>query len=99
MGHRTDEGIPISPCKMLIYIFLQLQHLLFCHNCLSQQLASLPLQILLGAEIARREQEVIRECFVGSTGLVLTLHSEVVIKSEATEFLMHASSSPEISGH
>lgn len=51
LGAQSREHVEwhptISPCKMLIYVFLQLRHLLFCHNCPSQQLASLMLQILL----------------------------------------------------
>lgn len=50
-GAQSREGAKgdatISPRKMLIYVFLQLRHLLFCHDRPSQQLAPLLLQILL----------------------------------------------------
>ena len=51
LGAQSRERVKgdptISPCKMLIYVLLQLGHLLFCHDRPSQQLALLLLQILL----------------------------------------------------
>ena len=65
LGAQSREHVKgdptVSPGKMLIYVFLQLRHLLFCHDRPSQQLASLLLQILLeGQRIMEKTESSVR---------------------------------------